>query len=350
MTPTPAPGTFAQAFDGKPTTLEGSCLAAQKDRHEIVQRRIAQRLALKRPPRRSAVDFLPYGNPACPVDAVDAPVCGVDADALVDVARARGFHSWRWLTMEQARSFGGAPARGETGVEVGRDGKSVTVFNLAQISGLEDYVYQPDEPFLNPDLPIPELETFIEALGADVRFAGSECGYGSGADCIRMPPFASFLSADAFYRALFRAFGTWTGAPHRLGRFASSHEMNFEQERLVAEYVSAFLCCDLGLDGGNFEAHAQRIRRLPQALWRDPEAQAIAIDHAKAAVAYVHARYEQATGEAWTLRTAGTAIAEQNVRAPASSDPANVLCTYRQGGERAFIRCVMLRGPVLISA
>src|SRR3546814_15693069 len=66
-----------------------------------------------------------------------------------------------------------------------------------------------------------------------------------------MPAIEAFVDPESFFATVFHELGHWSGARHRLdrdlsGRFGSH---SYAAEELVAEFTSAFLCAELGVEG-----------------------------------------------------------------------------------------------------
>ena len=111
-------------------------------------------------------------------------------------------------------------------------------------------------------------------------------------DEIRMPHFAQFTSAVAYYSTLGHECCHWAGHPSRLnrdltGRFGSAA---YAVEELVAELGAAFLCGTLGLAVEPRTDHAQYIATWLHVLKTDARAVWTAASKAQAAVDWIHAQ------------------------------------------------------------
>lgn len=182
------------------------------------------------------------------------------------------YASQRWLTYRQAQAAGGNVRKGERGTTVcyadrftprveaerARDEdrearqlaflKRFTVFNVEQCEGL------PEALTAVPELPaeaemLPDVQTLIDASGADFRIGGCEAFYAPGEDMVVVPPQAAFGEPINWYRTALHELGHWTGHPNRLdrdqrGRFGSA---DYAREELVAEMASAFACASLSI-------------------------------------------------------------------------------------------------------
>ena len=128
-------------------------------------------------------------------------------------------------------------------------------------------------PEVNPGERLERCEAWFAALGVDIRHGGERAFYAPVDDYIRMPPFASFRSPEAYYATLAHECCHLTGAKHRLDRdMLKRDEASVAREELVAELGSAFLCADLGLSPEPREDHAPYIASWLKALDDDPRA------------------------------------------------------------------------------
>ncbi|MBY8828845.1 ArdC family protein [Hephaestia mangrovi] len=182
------------------------------------------------------------------------------------------YASQRWLTYRQAQKAGGNVRKGERGTTVcyadrftprieaerARDEdrearqraflKRFTVFNVAQCEGLPERLTELPELPAEEDI-LPDVQTLIEASGADFRIGGGEAYYSPGGDYVAVPPQAAFGEPINWYRTALHELGHWTGHATRLdrdqrGRFGSA---DYAREELVAEMASAFACASLAI-------------------------------------------------------------------------------------------------------
>jgi antirestriction protein ArdC len=79
--------------------------------------------------------------------------------------------------------------------------KSYRVFNADQIEGLDPRFHPAAaEPEVHPErAPIPHMQSFFEAIGANVSFSGREACYVPNLDKIYMPPIELFENPRNFY-------------------------------------------------------------------------------------------------------------------------------------------------------
>src|SRR4051812_14335681 len=94
-------------------------------------------------------------------------------------------------------------------------------------------------------------DTFLVAIGADVREGGDRACYVPAVDCIMLPPFGAFEGPEHYYATRLHETGHWTGHPSRLNRDLSGRfgSRSYAGEELVAELTAAFLCAELGIEG-----------------------------------------------------------------------------------------------------
>ena len=166
------------------------------------------------------------------------PYKGINAFLLGLRAAVKGHSAPAWMTFQQARSLGACVRKGEKSSVVvyygtgrtaarsdgGTDGadesenatgyrflKNYRVFNVEQIDGLDPEWYpEPEEPTSTGPEPIPALEAFFDAIGADVVFAGNRACYVPSLDRILMPPLDRFETAPLMYSTLAHEHVHWT--------------------------------------------------------------------------------------------------------------------------------------------
>lgn len=165
--------------------------------------------------------------------------------------------------------------------------KSSYVFNLAQVDG-----FNVEERIAgNPEDPIDHADTFVRRSGAQV-YHGPEIDpphFSPRDDRICMPPFASFVSSEAYYAVLLHELTHWTGAPRRLARESLVHYARHRAlEELVAELGAAFLCADLGISAEPRADHASYLKSWHSSLKNEPDAFMRAVGMASAAAQYLH--------------------------------------------------------------
>lgn len=243
------------------------------------------------------------------------PYRGVNTLMLWAAAHELGYRSGTWGTYKQWQEKGAQVRKGEKAAlvvfwkvnerdeaeteaegaeEDTRPGRRIfargySVFNADQVEG-----WTP--PALPPVLPqaerIDRAERFFAALGAKVVEGGNRACYIPALDEIRMPPFAAFRDAVAFYATLAHESTHWTGSKDRCdrdlkGRFGSE---SYATEELVAELGAAFLCADLGLAATPRPDHAAYVASWLKVLKADPRAIFTAAGKAQQAADWMHAK------------------------------------------------------------
>jgi len=247
------------------------------------------------------------------------PYQGINVVILWGAAIEAGYASPFWMTYRQAQSIGAQVRKGErathivfaktarkTETDESGDESQVllhvrrvyAVFNADQIDGLPAK-YVPEVPDVNRDLRDARCEAWFERLGLDVRHGGERAYYAPGPDRIRMPPFETFESAQAFFGTLGHEHVHATGARHRLDRtFGAPGTREYAREELVAELGSAFLCADLGIASMPRADHASYIASWLELLEDEPRAVFDAATQAQQAVEFLHALHDANASEA----------------------------------------------------
>jgi antirestriction protein ArdC len=210
---------------------------------------------------------------AMPQNAVtDRRYSGINILILWGAVVQYGFSGQSWLTFRQAASVGGHVRKGEHGTVVvfaqrftpeaeerrarkqGEELRSVpflkrfVVFNTDQCDGLPEEIATTAPP-PPADLILPEVETLIQASGADLRIGGRRAYYDVGGDFVRVPPPQVYFEPINWHRTALHELGHWTGAAHRLGRDLSGGDgsKSYAKEELVGEITAAFTCATLGI-------------------------------------------------------------------------------------------------------
>lgn len=216
---------------------------------------------------------------------------GVNVIALWAANHLGGYFLPYWATFLQWERLGARIRRGEKGSvvvvykreEAPEDGddcdsekepRLITrcsfVFNAEQVDGWSC----PMPIRVDRTKKIREVDEFIGALGAEVRYGGDSAYYSPGFDRIHMPPRESFIdrstgsATDGFYSVLLHEHVHWSGGAERLkrdlcGRFG---DVSYAMEELVAELGAAFLCADLGLSVQPRKDHAAYVANWLQVL------------------------------------------------------------------------------------
>lgn len=216
---------------------------------------------------------------------------GTNTIALWASSQIRGYRLPYWATFLQWEKLGAKIRRGETA--------SVIVFYKRLDSSSDDeegerelgmrcvakcsFVFNADQvDGWSCPAPITEdkterlqkVDSFIEAVGADIRYGGEIAGYNLGLNQIRMPERNQFVgtatssATEAFYSVILHELVHWSGHPARLnrdlsGRFGTSA---YAVEELVAELGAAFLCADFGISLHPRHDHAAYVSSWLQVL------------------------------------------------------------------------------------
>lgn len=212
----------------------------------------------------------------------------------LEMARqAKGYGSNLWLSFKQAKDLGGSVRKGEQGSAVffwmfdkKADpvtgelkpvvwAKAYTVFNLDQC----DDVKVPAKHAAPLVQPCPDVRNAIaEQLmldtGAVIRHGGDVACYVPSLDIVKLPAFAQFESADAYYSTAFHELGHWTGHKSRLNREYGKRfgDEAYAFEELVAELTAAFVCLTNGFDNPARDDHAAYIKHWLKVLKSDKRA------------------------------------------------------------------------------
>ena len=266
------------------------------------------------------------GRAAVPLRHNAVAYRGVNILLLWSAAIDAGHVSPYWMTYRQARELGAQVRRGERASHVffaktvkkkdadrdpsradawSEDGETTinvrrayAVFNADQIDDLP-VRYRIEVPDVNPGERLERCEAWFAALGVDIRHGGERAFYAPGDDYIRMPPFASFRSPQAYYAVLAHECVHLSGAKGRLDRdLYRRDDESVAREELVAELGSAFLCADLGLSPEPRADHAPYIASWLEVLEHDTRAVVTAATRAQRAVDYLHALRGGARAEA----------------------------------------------------
>ena len=171
--------------------------------------------------------------------------------------------------------------------------RHATVFNIAQVD---------NPPSDNPAPrtlvdPIENVEKFINATKADIRYGGNRAYFSPGADYIQMPVREAFTGSktssptEAFYSTILHELCHWTGGESRLNRDNHNRfgDEAYAAEELVAEIGAAFACAELGITPELRADHVQYVASWLKILKEDKRAIFTASAAATRAVEYLAA-------------------------------------------------------------
>lgn len=180
------------------------------------------------------------------------------------------YESRWWATYAQIQALGGRVRKGEQGTRIvywrevervvgttttGVDVidtfpllKTYSVFNAAQVDGLEEFQARSRLGVTFEDFG--PFEAVVAATGADIRHGGDRAFYHPVRDFIQVPPRESFEDRAAYYGTLAHELCHWTGHQYRLDRLTKNARFGdraYSVEELVAEIGGAFLCTAVGV-------------------------------------------------------------------------------------------------------
>ena len=126
-----------------------------------------------------------------------------------------------------------------------------TVFNAEQCDGVET----PAVEEIEDHDPIESAENIVASwVGRpEIKHGGNRAFYSPMLDYVGMPERGQFDSAESYYTTLFHELAHSTGHESRLGRKsliqpAPFGSEDYSQEELVAEFASAFLTGEAGIE------------------------------------------------------------------------------------------------------
>ena len=230
---------------------------------------------------------------------------GINVILLWAEAMQRGFEHDYWLTYKQAQSIGGQVIKGaksahivkygtyererensagETEKSTGQYLKGYSVFNIAEIDGID----------IPEPIPLAEherdtrIDSFIASTGATMRHSSGRAFYNISADSVSLPEMGRFGKRSEYYATALHELTHWTGHKSRMGRDIrnSFGSPNYAREELIAEMGAAFLCASLGIDGQL--QHAEYIDSWLRVLREDNRAIFKAASAAGKAADYLH--------------------------------------------------------------
>ena len=240
---------------------------------------------------------------------------GVNVPLLWVYQLSEGYQSGIWATYKQWQECGAQVRKGEKSAQIvfwkmieqepiqDNEEQSLRmfarwsrVFNADQVEGFSiDNDFTPSQ--------IDEMaaaDALVCATGADIRENEIRAFYAPKGDYINMPPAELFIdTADStatenYYSTLFHELTHWTGAKHRLDRFALEKfsKRDYAFEELVAELGAAMTCAMTGVTPLPRADHAKYIACWLKALADDKKFIFSAASHAQKAVDYLYSTIE----------------------------------------------------------
>lgn len=179
----------------------------------------------------------------------------------------------RWLTYKQAKELGGTVRQGEKATWIvfytnvpkknDVDGsvtgsfmmmKAYFVFNVEQCDGLDKLApLEFSNAGTDPNIVAEEIWAKYTDK-PEVEMGGGRACYSPSLDVIKMPKRETFTSNAHFYATLFHEGAHSTGHAARLNRKSITENTGdkksevYSYEELVAEFTSAFLCAEAGIE------------------------------------------------------------------------------------------------------
>jgi antirestriction protein ArdC len=226
----------------------------------------------------------------------------------------------RWGTFNQIKQHGGHVVKGAKSQiivfwrfiereETGDDGEKkirsipylryFRVFNIEDTEGLklEPLTVQAEEDGFDP---IAEAEAIAERYLADGpsfdHDGGNRAFYRPSNDSIHIPARESFNSVQDYYDTKFHEIGHSTGHSSRLDRLGTGETFGshgYGREELVAEFTSAFLCSEAGIDQSVETNQAAYIENWKRTIQADRRAVVVAAGQAQKAADLVLRRGEK---------------------------------------------------------
>lgn len=243
------------------------------------------------------------GSGAMPRNAItQRAYSGCNVPLLWLTAQESGYASNLWATYQQAKAAGGQVRGGSKATRVVYAAtfekesdagkvehipflKAFSVFNIAQIDGLESL--QPKPAPVNPETRDAQCDEFLRLTMADIRHGEGRAYYRPEHDFIMLPPFETFNSASGYYATALHELTHWTKLERRCNRgFENKFGTEaYAMEELVAELGAAFMCAEFGYDATT--QHAAYIQSWIKLLEGNPRAFVTAASKASAAVEYL---------------------------------------------------------------
>ena len=193
---------------------------------------------------------------------------------------------------KQVESGGGDALEDDEGSRKKMFARAFSVFNVSQVDG-----FAPPPAVLLPEADRhAQAEAFINNLGIQTVFGGSEAFYRPSTDTVHMPAFECFSDPASFYGVWLHETGHASGAKHRLdrdlsGRFGTA---TYAAEECCVEILSGLILADLGIAHHPRPDHAAYIASWLKVLKDDPRAIFTAASKAQQAADWMWMQQPQA--------------------------------------------------------
>lgn len=192
---------------------------------------------------------------------------GLNQLILSFVADAEGWSNY-WLTFKSINNHGWRIIKDESPQYIAffkwidkedengeKDGKFpllryYKVWSISQLEQAEEIIAS--LPVVEEFEPIERAEEIVREMpnAPKIEFGGARAFYNIKNDFVRLPERETFDHAHGFYSALFHELGHSTGHESRLNREIENTfgDEKYSLEELVAEFTSAFVCAEAGID------------------------------------------------------------------------------------------------------
>ncbi len=299
-----------------------------KTREQIVENLISQVSTMS--PDAWKKMWLTLGR-TIPVSAVTGKAYrGGNRWMLLMMQSIYGYPTGRWITKKQVHAVGGrikdaefrkdvlcefwsrvtskkkeADASGTSDEKKGGSRLMVRPFwlyNVAQCDDLPDEIVSGPIATLEPvNVRFEKADQIVKATGATIVIGDDRAYYRMSDDAIRMPSPEQFmgdtdeLKMSRYMSTLLHELGHWTGHPSRLNRLtlAAFGTPDYAREELVAEFASAILCAELGIQMDELQ-HPEYLANWLNVVKEDPAALLKGANAAEAAVSHIY-RYSKPT-------------------------------------------------------
>ena len=196
---------------------------------------------------------------------------------FLDMLGGTNYEDYRWITYGQAKKAGGTLKDGEYQKSIAllkpiiierKEDKdkpkdeviTFPIFRYYRVWNVEQWEGLEIEPLVKPDakefVPVEEAEKIVSAMADRPEIFNNgknRAYYRMKEDTIHLPDKSGFDKGNEYYSTLFHEIGHSTGHQSRVGRkgienFDHFGSGQYAKEELVAEFVSAILCRQAGIN------------------------------------------------------------------------------------------------------